>query len=272
MEANKPVYKILVIDDEEDLRDIIEYQFKSKGYHVTLAKDGIEGLGKLQIVNPDLIVLDLNMPRMGGIEFYQKICGPDGRPSHHILVLTARANTRQLFLDFDVDGFMTKPFEAEQLLKEAEIILSRSRRDSAVKRTARINGSKNIFVVDHQQDDLGKIAASLLSAGYKVSTASNGSKAIEKMMQDVPDIALVNLGLTDIPGDIVVQRLMHMSKTMDIKFVLYVHRNFNHDKVVLEGFSRKPGVLAFFEYDSTGELLETVDNLVIKEKENEHDH
>lgn len=258
--------KILVIDDEEDLRDIIQFQCQAKGHLVTTANDGIDALEKLKKLKPDLIILDLNMPRMGGIEFYQRICGADGKPIYPVIVLTARANTRQLFMEFEVDGFMTKPFEVETLIEEMEIVISRNERTIDVKSQFDLRSIKNIFIADHMTDDLNKISSALLNAGYKVSTANTGSRAIEKMMVAVPDIALINLGLEDVPGDVVVQRLLRMAKTKDIRFVLYMNMNGQHDRSIIEGFSKKDGIVSCFEYSGVTELLSVVDKLLIENK------
>lgn len=117
--------KILIIDDEADLTQMIGFQFTSKGFEVQTAGDGVEGLEKLKKFRPDLIILDMNMPRMGGIEFYSKICGPDGKPMYPVLVLTARANVQGLFKDLEIDGFMIKPFEIDQLITEVELIIKK---------------------------------------------------------------------------------------------------------------------------------------------------
>ena len=65
------------------------------------------------------------MPRMGGIEFYSKICGTNGKPQYPVLVLTARANIKGLFQDLQIDGFMIKPFEIDQLVQEASLIIKK---------------------------------------------------------------------------------------------------------------------------------------------------
>ena len=64
---------ILIIDDEVDLTNLIALHIKSKGYDTHTAYTGVEGLAMLNKINPDLIILDLNMPEMGGIEFYNQI-------------------------------------------------------------------------------------------------------------------------------------------------------------------------------------------------------
>ncbi len=245
--------KILILDDEEDLRDILSFQFKAKGYDVYTAQDGVEGLGQLKTITPDLIILDLNMPNMGGIEFYQRICGTNGHPPYPVMVLTARANTRQLFMEFDVDGFMTKPFDIESLIKEAEVIIQKTSNGGTTRGDETI---ENIFVIDHDLTALNMISLELLNAGYKVSTSISGTKAIEKMMNDVPDLVLVNLGLTDIPGDIVVQRILRIAKTSQVRCMIYVKKNAQHDKEVLAKISSKTGVAHCMEYTEPKELLE----------------
>ena len=88
--------------------------------------------------------------------------------------------------------------------------------------------------------------------------ARSGAVAVEKMMQDVPDVALVHLGLTDIPGDIVIYKLSQMSKTMEVKFVLYTSKTAEHDRQVMERISTKTGILTFVEYNHLEELLDAV--------------
>ena len=125
--------KILVVDDEEFLRENLKYVFEKRGYDVTLAADGVLGLKALETCTPDLIILDLNMPNMGGIEFFQQICEGD-RPKYPVLVLTARANMdslykdfnmAQFFRDFNVDGVMSKPFELQVLVEQVAAIIDK---------------------------------------------------------------------------------------------------------------------------------------------------
>ena len=117
--------KILIIEDEKEIAQLYAKRLKDKGYELALAHDGLEGLNKLKEFTPDLILLDLNMPNMGGLEFYQHICDPQGKPKYPVLVLTGRADLELLFLEFHVDGFIIKPFEGSRLLNEVEIILNK---------------------------------------------------------------------------------------------------------------------------------------------------
>jgi DNA-binding response OmpR family regulator len=258
MDANK---KIFIIDDETDLAQMIGFQFTSKGFEVQTAGDGLEGLQKVHVFHPDLIILDMNMPRMGGIEFYSKICGPNGRPMFPVLVLTARANVQGLFKDLEIDGFMIKPFEIDQLIAQAELIIKNRSRSPLRSRTGLLEGPRKICIVENDQKILDQVSGIFLNADYTVTPAKSGAAAIEKMMKDVPDAALVQLGLTDIPGDIVIYRLSQMARTMETKFILYTSHAVEHDRQVMERISTKTGILTFVEYKALEDLLDRVNQV-----------
>ena len=70
---------IMIVEDEVDLVDMLKFQFMAHGYNVVAAYNGAEGLVKLSSVFPDIILLDLNMPKLGGVEFCQRLRQPDGK-------------------------------------------------------------------------------------------------------------------------------------------------------------------------------------------------
>ena len=257
---------ILLIDDDESLRKLVGYQFKSKGYNVVMACNGVEALDILGGFKPDLIILDLNMPKMGGIEFYNKVCDFDGIPKYPILILTARANTEELFKEFNIDGFISKPFDIDQLLEESKIILDKNYRIHDSYGLRELGLMRDIFIVDNDQEVLREIGSCFLGAGYKVATANSGTSGIEKIFVDLPELVLINLSLVDIPGDIVVERLKRMSKTSDINVILYMLKTNEHNKSVMDRMSKKENVVDFIEYSNVSELLDSVDRFYKKHK------
>ena len=138
--------RVMIIDDELDLVEMMKYQFTAGGFDVTTAADGVQGLETVHTVKPDLIILDMNMPRMGGIEFFSKICDSKGRSLYPVLVLTARANVSQLFKEFSVDGFLIKPFDIEQLVVEADLIIKRRQRLKKSKDGRTVLGARKICI------------------------------------------------------------------------------------------------------------------------------
>ena len=120
--------KILVVDDEPDAVELIEFNLKASGYEVVTATDGQEAIQKTRDVLPDLIVLDLMLPEVDGMEVC-KILRRDGRTSAiPILMLTAKAAEidRVLGLELGADDYVTKPFSPRELVLRIKRLLRSS--------------------------------------------------------------------------------------------------------------------------------------------------
>jgi len=247
---------VLFIDDEVDLQELVKITLRSRGYNVEIASNGIEGLEKLKIIKPDLIILDLNMPEMGGVEFYQRICVND-RPEYPVLVLTARANMEQLFRQFNIDGFMNKPFEIDELLKEVAVIIDRNSKVSAQDASMGIREPREICIVEDDGEALNRIGSVFLKAGYIVNPAQNGVEGIERIANKLPDVALIKLGLVDIAGDMVVLKLKNMAKTWGIRYVVYTE-GIPQKPSVAQIIGPKEGTDRFVEFSKPEDLLEVV--------------
>lgn len=107
--------KILVIDDEKAIADIIKFNLKKEGYDVITANDGEEGILKVFTENPDLILLDVMMPKVDGYEVCKKVREKLSTP---IIMLTARAEEvdKVLGLELGADDYVTKPFGIRELM------------------------------------------------------------------------------------------------------------------------------------------------------------
>lgn len=126
MTQNNTSVNILIIDDEVDLAEMTAYQLKAKGFRVEVASNGQEGLNKLETFTPHLIILDLNMPVMGGLEFYERILDGQKKPKFPVLILTARAYLDNVLSGLNIEGYITKPFELEDLLKRVKSATDKS--------------------------------------------------------------------------------------------------------------------------------------------------
>ena len=114
---------ILFVDDDANLRLVLSDFLKFEGFMVAVANSCEEALEKLAELSPNLIILDMSMPGIGGLEFLKRVSDESGKPRFPVLVLTARANMRDLFDDMHVDGFMSKPCDPQELISEIERIL-----------------------------------------------------------------------------------------------------------------------------------------------------
>ncbi len=211
---------ILVIDDSPEVTKILKFHLEKK-YTVLEARDGEAGLKLIYGASPDLVILDINMPRMDGLAVYNKLCADTGKISFPVIILTVREELGALFKDLNVDGFITKPFDVEQVLEEIEIIMDKRYGAAAPKTVDTDTGPKTILVVESNQNAFYKIAGAFSNAGYVIKSAKGGMEAIEKIMAEPPNLVLIKLELPDIAGDLVCVKLKRMPKTMDMPFVLY---------------------------------------------------
>lgn len=116
--------RILVVDDDSQVLEATQMALQAHGYEVIVAHDGNEGLMRAERDAPDLIVLDVLMPKRSGFGVLQKLCYPN-QPKPRIIVVTA--NDEQRHRDFakskGVDLFLKKPFKLEELLDAVEALL-----------------------------------------------------------------------------------------------------------------------------------------------------
>ncbi len=117
--------RILLIEDNQDLAFGLRTNLEVEGYEVALVEDGAKGLAVAQDCPPDLIILDLMLPKMDGIEVLRKIRKSDSRTP--ILILTARGNEvdKVLGLRLGADDYVTKPFGLMELMARVEALLRR---------------------------------------------------------------------------------------------------------------------------------------------------
>lgn len=118
--------KILVVEDEPKIQRFVELELKYEGYEVELASDGRTGLDKALHAGVDLVLLDIMLPGLSGIEVCRRIRTESQVP---IIMLTAKddVNDKVAGLDMGADDYMTKPFAIEELLARIRVALSRHR-------------------------------------------------------------------------------------------------------------------------------------------------
>jgi len=252
---------ILVIDDEVDLQQLVKIALKSRGYKVETANNGLEGLEKLKKIKPHLIILDLNMPKMGGLAFYQQICDRNNQPKYSILILTARANMAKLFQEFIIDGFKTKPFEIDELLDEVDTIINKKFGIAKKIKVSGVTRSAKICIVENDPEELKKIGAAFLKTGYVVNSISSGAEAIEYIYENLPDVALIKLTIPDIAGDLVILQLKRMARTQNVKLILYTQLQ-AEKTIVIDKISKKEGIDCFVQYMNVQELVVAANEVI----------
>lgn len=120
-------YKILIIDDEADIREVLSYNLEKEGYEVSMASGGVEGIKKAEKFQPHLILLDIMMPGMDGLEVCRKLREQEAFDDTIIVFLTARNEsfTQIEALDSGGDEFITKPVRMDVLKSHIKAIIRR---------------------------------------------------------------------------------------------------------------------------------------------------
>src|SRR4051812_8833950 len=122
--ASRPV-RVLVVEDDEEIAQVLQRSLRLEGYEVKLAADGVRGLDEAHAFLPDIIVLDLGLPRLDGIDVAKRL--RDDGDDTPILMLTARdaLESRVTGLDVGADDYLVKPFERQELLARMRALLRR---------------------------------------------------------------------------------------------------------------------------------------------------
>ncbi|MHB8771550.1 MAG: response regulator [Syntrophales bacterium] len=122
--------KILIADDEKDIVELIAYNLEREGYAVVKAFDGQKAWEKVNAEKPDLVILDLMMPAISGMEVCRMIRRQSGTAALPIIMLTAKSDALDKILGLEVgaDDYITKPFHVRELIARVRAVLRRAER------------------------------------------------------------------------------------------------------------------------------------------------
>ena len=133
---------LLIVEDEEGLREGLRTNFEFEGYRVSLARDGVEGLESALTLKPDLVILDIMLPRMNGFEVCRRV-----RAAGHdfsIMMLTVRCGEPERIRGFEIgaDDYVLKPFSVQEVSARVKALLRRSQPHPSEQRTWKLGGVK----------------------------------------------------------------------------------------------------------------------------------
>ena len=126
-----PKSKILIIEDEPDIAETITYNLQREGYKTLSCRDGEAGLSRVRTDNPDLVILDLMLPGMDGLEVCRQVKSDPVTRSTPIIMLTAKSEEPDVLLGLEIgaDDYIAKPFSTRELIARIKVVLRRGQRD-----------------------------------------------------------------------------------------------------------------------------------------------
>ncbi len=173
---------ILIVEDEQNLARFIELELNHKNYHVDIEYDGETGLNRALDTEYDLILLDLMLPKLNGLEVCRRIRQEKSTP---IIIITAKGDTydKVTGLDYGADDYIVKPFDIEELLARIRAMLRRQPQKNFIDMDGLvIDIDAFIVTVDGQKLDLTKKEYDLL---YLLATNRNRVLQREQILDDV---------------------------------------------------------------------------------------
>jgi two-component system phosphate regulon response regulator PhoB len=124
--------RILIVEDDPSLAEVLEYNLSQEGYDARLARDGQQGLREIRLRCPDLVILDLMLPMIEGLEVCRLLRADPSTQNVLVLILTARSEESDELVGFSVgaDDYVTKPFSVKVLLQRINALLRRKNQDA----------------------------------------------------------------------------------------------------------------------------------------------
>ena len=121
--------KIYIVEDEPDIRETLKYNFSNEGFKVSTAPDGEEALSNIKKVLPDVLILDLMLPGLSGLDVCKSIRADDDIRDMSIIMLTAKGEEIDRVIGFELgaDDYVTKPFSVRELILRVKVLLKKQR-------------------------------------------------------------------------------------------------------------------------------------------------
>lgn len=176
--------KILVVDDDSNIRSLLRQELEADGYYVAEAGDGLEAIDRAKKLKPDLVILDVMMPKMGGFDAAAVLRNDPDTMNIPIVILSIMEDMDRGFR-IGIDSYYTKPVRTEQLLKEIGKLVSRG------------NSKKRVIVVDEDESASKTLAEVLEAKGYMVVVVNDLEECIKNARESKPDMIIIDSLFSD---------------------------------------------------------------------------
>ena len=154
--------QIVIVEDEPDILEVLSYNLRREGYDVKSSMDGVQGLRLIQDLTPDLVLLDLMLPGLGGLEICKKLKADTSSQHIPIIMVSAKGEESDIVQGFGIgaDDYITKPFSPRELIARVKAVLRRAN-------PAELGASKTNILIDQLNIDIEKFSVTL--GGEKVN-------------------------------------------------------------------------------------------------------
>ncbi len=210
------VKTILVVDDNENMRRLLRFQFENRGYRVLEAADGQEAIERARSTALDLITLDLMMPAMSGYDLLGMLREDPLTRAVPILIVSVVEDEETGIL-LGANDYLRKPFFESELMGKVRRLLT--------------GESRSVLIVDDDQSVRETLRMQLRDLGYDVWTAEDGQAAIESLMSRRPDLVILDLIMPRKNGNEVLEWIRQNPGTQDLPVIVLTAQNLTGNRV-----------------------------------------
>ena len=219
--ANKvgPKRKVLVVEDDQSISELIRHHLMSAGYEVAAVGLGREVIPKVRSWRPDMLTLDVLLPDMDGFEVLRELKASPDMANVPVIVLSV-LHDRENGLQLGAADYLTKPIRGKDLLESVERALGEM--EEAKGRT--------ILVVDDEPDVRRWLRDALAVHGFRVTEAGDGQEAMEQVARERPDLILLDLKMPRMDGYTALKQLKNDRAKADIPIVVLTASSINKER------------------------------------------
>lgn len=215
MTQNQTKIKILLIEDEEVLTNLLQEKLTSEGYQVATAANGLEGLEKMKQDKPDLVLLDIIMPKMGGFEVMEEMKKDNVLAKILVMIISNSGQPVELERARKLgakDWLIKTQFDPKEVTEKVNNLISKLMADNEKK--------KKVLIVEDEKFLRDLLNLKLQAEGFAVSTAIEGREALQKIKNDPPQLVLLDLVLPGLDGFEVLKKMRKDPLTAKIPVII----------------------------------------------------
>lgn len=224
--------KIIIIEDEKILGEIIFKKLVSEGYQVSLAYDGEDGIKMVREQVPDLVLLDLVMPKKNGLEVLEDMKSDNKLKSIPVVVISNSGQQTEIekVVELGVRDYIIKAqFSPDDVLEKVKKYLNQEYKEKGD--VSHNEGTKNIKILIAEDDQFlsSLVAQRLGKEGYKVLSATDGKQVLKIFEENVPDLVLMDIIMPEMSGLEVLRKIKSQDKYKDVIVIIFSNLGQEHE-------------------------------------------
>lgn len=226
--------KILIIEDEKNLLEAIEKKFTIEGYSVFTALDGEAGLAQAKISKPDLILLDIVMPKMNGYEVLENLKKDKNLSKIPVIIISNSGQPVEIekILTMGADDYLIKAeFDpSEVMIKVKDLLAKKENEEESIKNKTEVKEKlKKILIIEDDPMLLDLCVSKIKSTGFDIDASLDPQEGLEKIVKNKPDLIILDIVLPGIDGFEILKKIRTNSDKNIAKIPVIVLSNLSQE-------------------------------------------